>query len=454
MNLEPLLNPRSIAVLGASDRPSIGRAILSSLDRIGFAGAIYPVNPKYPELQGRTCYPSLRDLPEPPDAVAFCVGTPRVLENMKALADRGGRAGVIYDAGFAERDDDGKTLQRQITGICKEAGIALCGPNCMGIINPQARSSTYIQEVRDFDALKGNVGLISQSGSICIGMIADVRRFGFSQIISSGNEAVVTAAAYLERLIDDPLTKVIGMFIESIREPERFVAALDRAADVGKPVIVLKVGRSERAQRAITTHTGGLAGESRVFSSVLRAHRAIEVVDMDEMTEVLAVCQAERQPTGSRLAVVTGSGGQAELILDLATASGLHLPPLPAASRAEAERVIGTITGDGNPLDAWGNGDFRTNMPHAFAVLNDNPETDAIVYCSDIVDDQPMGDPARALGAAQMLAEAAAKSAKPHYLMNMRSGLMNRDQVRFLAERGIAVIGGSRPGLGAIARIA
>src|SRR5262249_4694200 len=148
----------------------------------------------------------------------------------------------------------------------------------------------------------------------------------------SGNEAVVAAVDFLEYLIDDPATRVIAMFLETVREPERFVAALDRAADRGKPVVVLKVGRSDRTRRAISTPTGGLAGEARVFSAMRRAHRAIEVADMDEMTEVIAACQAERWPRGRRIAIMTASGGQAELILDLATTTNLQLPPLPPAA--------------------------------------------------------------------------------------------------------------------------
>src|SRR5207247_2771544 len=134
----------------------------------------------------------------------------------------------------------------------------------------------------------------------------------------------------LEYLIDDQTTRVIAMFLETVRQPERFVAALDRAADRGKPVVVLKVGRSERARRAITSHTGGLAGEARVFSAVLRAHRAIEVNELDEMVEVLACCQGPRWPRGRRVAVMTASGGLAEVILDMGTAAGLDLtPPAP-----------------------------------------------------------------------------------------------------------------------------
>lgn len=452
-SLRALLEPRSIAVLGASERPSIGRSIIESLGRLGYGGAIYPVNARYDELLGFKCYPSVLDLPTPPDVVAYCIGSAQLLESVQQLAARGARGLVVYDGGFAERDDSGRKLQDAVSAVCREAGIALCGPNCMGVLNPTARSTSYLAAVRDPAGLAGNVGLVAQSGSICNGLLTDLRRFGFSLVISSGNEAVVSTAAYLEHLIDDPATKVIATFTETVREPERYVAALDRAADKGKPVIVLKVGRSDRTRRAIHSHTGGLAGESRVFSEVLRAHRAIEVQDLDELTEVIAVCQGERWPRGRRIGVTMGSGGQMELILDLAGPIGLDLPPLSAIDRAEAERVIGPITGDGNPLDYWGNGKFHTNLPHALATLAASDAYDAVVYCLDTHDGQPMVQPDRLLEYAQILAEASDRSDKPHYLMNTRPGVMHSGQIELLRSHGVPVIGGTRQGLRAIDRM-
>jgi acetate---CoA ligase (ADP-forming) len=454
MSLDRLLRPRSIAIVGASERPSVGRTLVEALDGIGFRGDVYPVNPRYESLLGRRCYPSVADLPRDVDVVAFSVNHARVLEHMRPAADRGVGAAVIFDGGFAEADAEGRKRQDAIAAICREASISLCGPNCMGVISPHVPSLVYIQAVHDPARLAGNVGMISQSGSICIGLLTDCRRFGWSQVISSGNEAVVAAVDFLEYLVNDPATRVIAMFLETIREPERFVAALDRAADRGKPVVVLKVGRSDRTRRAISSHTGGLAGEARVFSAMLRAHRAIEVADMDELTEVIAACQAERWPRGRRLAVMTASGGQAELILDLAGTANLQLPPLAPASRAEVERVIGRITGDGNPLDAWGNGDFTTNFPHGLRVLGSDPGYDAIAFCTDGFDDQPMGSPARALDYGKTLAGGARQSAKPFYLMTTRSGVFRRDVATFLREQGIAVIGGTRAGLGAVDRLA
>ena len=221
MSLDPLLRPKSIAILGASERPSLGRSLILSAQRIGFEGKVYPINPKYPEILGHSCYPSVEALPEAPDVVAFCVSYQRILENFRPLAAKGVKAAAIFDGGFAERGEEGARLQSEIVGICREAGILLNGPNCMGVLNPATRSSIYIQELRDPAGLAGNVGLISQSGSICIGLLADIRRFGFSHIISSGNEALLGAAEYMEALIDDPATRVIALFAETIKEPER-----------------------------------------------------------------------------------------------------------------------------------------------------------------------------------------------------------------------------------------
>ena len=253
MRLDALFRPKSIAVIGASEKPTIGRRLIVSLDRIGFTGRVFPINPNYPTVLGRECYPSIANTPEVPDVAVFCLGHRLVLEAFIAAAERGIRGAVIYDGGFAERGEEGRALQQKIADICHEAGIALCGPNCMGILNPVERNTTYLQEIRDPEQLAGNVGILSQSGGLCVSLLTDVSRFGFSHIVSSGNEAVLNAAEFLEYLVEDPHTAVIGCFIETVREPERFAAALDRAAVLDKPVAVLKVGRSERAHRAVLT---------------------------------------------------------------------------------------------------------------------------------------------------------------------------------------------------------
>ncbi len=453
MKLDPLVKPRSVAVVGATERAGPGRALIELLGAIGFSGPVYPVNPNYTTVLNLKCYPTLMELPEAPDIVVFSIRNPLIPAQMQLAVKRGARAAVIYDSGFAELGDEGAKLQEQIAGLAREAGMPVCGPNCMGILNPPARVTTYKQNVIEPDAIVGNVGIVSQSGSVCIALVSDLRRFGISLAVSAGNEAVTRTVDYLEYLIDDPNTKVIATFTETVREPERYVAALDRAADAGKPVVAIKVGRSERTQRAITSHTGGLAGSSRVFSELLRAHRAIEVGDLDEMTEVLAVCQGKRWPRGRGISVITGSGGLSELILDNATALGLDLPPLTSAEREEAQRVIGRTSGDGNPFDAWGNGNYAVNLPHAMSIVEKSERIDAICYCNDTSNDPIIGQPSRVFENVEILTKAASASSKPYYLLSTRSGVMNRKQIDAMRESGMVVIGGTRQGLCAVDRV-
>jgi acetate---CoA ligase (ADP-forming) len=454
MRLDALFRPKSIAVVGASEKPTIGRRLIASLDRFGFSGSIFPVNPNYPTVLGRGCYAGIAELPEAPDVAVFCVGHERVLEPLIAAAELGVKGAVIYDGGFAERGEGGRRVQTQIAGICRDGAIALCGPNCMGVLSPHHCSTTYLQELRDPGGLAGNVGIVSQSGAFCISLLNDVRRFGFSHVVSSGNEAVLAAADYLEYLVDDPHTKVIGGFIETVRYADRFVAALDRAAARGKPVVVLKVGRTESTQHAVTTHTGGIAGDPGFVSELLRAHCAIEVSDLVEFTEAIAAAQSTKRPAGRRIGVVTSSGGLAELILDVAASMDLQLPALSAAAKAEIEQRVGFVSGDGNPLDAWGNGTFLVNLPHALRVFDTSPDHDIVVFCRDNCDDQPFEAPEFGWTYLELFERAAASSSKPHYLLHTRPGIMNRQQVAHLRKAGISVVGGIREGLGAIDRLA
>ena len=454
IDLEPLFRPRSVAIVGASPRPSVGRYIFDTLGAFGFPGPVYPVNPRYEAIDETPCYPALADLPDAPDVVAFCVSPERTLDGFRQLPGAGARAAVIFGGGYGEAGDWGRAAQAEMIAIARESGIALCGPNCMGVISPHARSSTYLQIGSRREALAGNVGLISQSGSICISMLSDVSRFGFSLVASTGNEAVVSAAAVLDYMVDHAETEIVATFTETIAEPERFVAALDRAAAAGKPVVVLKVGKTPRTREAITTHTGGIAGDERVFSEVLRAHRAIEVDEFDELIEVLAAFQGSKLPETPAISVVTSSGGAAELMLDIAGETGLDLPPLPEAVFEDARAKIGDFAGDGNPLDAWGNGNFRENMPHALNLVGQVENTGSVVLAYDNDDDAPMGNIADYLARIDIMEAARAGSAKPYYQLTLRPGLRIAEQTERLRALGIPPLVGIRQGLGAIDRLA
>ncbi|MEM7120448.1 MAG: acetate--CoA ligase family protein [Pseudomonadota bacterium] len=454
MALDRLLAPRSIAVVGASERPSIGRTIIDSLGVLGFEGAVHPVHPRYETVLGHPCHKSLEDVPGDVDLAALCLGYERLMPEVEKAAAKGVGALVIFSGGFAEAGEEGRAAQARLIAICRDHDIALCGPNCMGVMSVQNKSHAYMMDVFDPKALAGNVGLISQSGSISIGLLTDTRRFGFSHVISSGNEAMTTTAAYMEHLIDDPATEVIAIFAESINEPERFIAALDRASAAGKPVVVLKAGKSARAAAAIQTHTGGMAGESRVLSAVLRAHRAIEVNDLEEMTEVLAALQGRRWPKGDRIAIVTGSGGHAELLLDAATEADLNVPPLGQATRQAIESEIGSLTGDGNPADAWGQGDFAANFTVALREIAASGDYDAIVLSLDANDGQAVdyADQDEAING--VMRGARADHDLPLYLMSTRHGVHKTAQINAMRDEGIPSLGGMKQALGAIMRVA
>ena len=406
-------------------------------------------------MLGYQCYAGLEDLPVAADLVAFSIGYTRLEGEIEKAAATGVGAGVVFSGGFGEAGDEGAQLRKRITDRCREAGIALCGPNCMGVFSTHSRSCAYMMEIVDVEGLTGNVGLVSQSGSVCIGMTTDVRRYGFSHVISSGNEAVVTTTAYIEYLAAHPNTSVIPLFTESIAEPDRFVAALEMADRAGKPVVVAKVGKSQRAADAIRTHTGGLAGESRAFSSLLRAHRAIEVDDIEGLCEVLAVCQGKRWPLGPRLSMITASGGHAELILDVAERNALSLPPLPDSLREEIESVVGPLTGDGNPVDAWGlTGDGAHNFPCALRVLGASPENyDAVLFTLDGTDTPTMDYQGGVDTYASFIGEAANKSTLPYYLLSTRHGVFPTSVVKSLREQGVPSIGGIDKGMQAVDKL-
>ena len=210
MRLDRLLTPKSIAIYGASENRGPGRRIMEMLDKLGYEGDIYPINPRYEAVLDQPCFATIEDVPEGVDAIVFCVNHRLVLEPFHAAAARGIGGAVILDSGFAERGEDGKKRQAKIVSLARDADMAVCGPNCMGIISTHQKTSLYSGNLIDPGQLPGNVSLVTHSGSIAIGLLTDCRRFGFSHLISAGNEAVTTTADYIDYLADDPNTRVMA----------------------------------------------------------------------------------------------------------------------------------------------------------------------------------------------------------------------------------------------------
>ena len=299
------------------------------------------VNPKYEELHGQPCYPSLDALPERPDIAVVALNPLRAASVTEAAAAAGVPAVVIPGGGVVEGGPAAAAMQAEVARIAREHGLALLGPNCMGVIDLVANSATYIGDVSPW-LPRGGVAGIAQSGSVSDAFVHSGDRIGFSRIISCGSEVVLDVCDYLAYCLDDPETSSVILFVEGFKRPERFLALADRALELGKPIMAVKVGRSDQAQAAAMAHTGSLAGETRVTDAALDAAGVIRCRDLDELLETAELVEGVRR-TGRRVGrgrtgVVTVSTGEASLIADLVPRTGLDLPPMPASARADDPR--------------------------------------------------------------------------------------------------------------------
>jgi acetate---CoA ligase (ADP-forming) len=352
--LDPLFNPRSVAVLGASADPSklTGRPV-DYLKRHGFTGAIYPVNPRYQEIAGLPCYPSVSALPAPPDVGLVLLGSDRVVDAVRDLARAGTAAAIVLASGFGEAGAEGQRRQREL----KQAvgAMRLLGPNTIGLVNVTDRimlSASGAMELAEFPI--GSIALVSQSGGILGSLLSRgaARGIGFSKLIATGNEADIEVSDCLEYLLDDPATHVIALYLEGLRAPERFRAAATRAARVGKPIVAFKVGRSEAGMRSAVSHTGALAGADALYDALFNQLRVIRATTFADLLDIPAALAPRRALGGRRLAIVTSTGGAATLVADSAGLAGFEMPaPDGATARALIALDLPDAVLDRNPID-------------------------------------------------------------------------------------------------------
>ncbi len=279
--VEALLKPRAIALVGVSAKGGAGANILRSGKRFGFAVPTWPVNPNATEIGGHRCYASLRDLPQLPDCVVVAVPAPAVLDVVSEAAALGVRGVYVVSEGFADAaNDEGRERQARLVALARSANIALAGPNCMGIASLAYRFAATMADIPG-TAAAGGISLVSQSGGLMnsFAELATNRGIGANYLISSGNEAVLEMADYIEFLADDPATRVIACIMEGAKNGRRFRAVVERAARK-KPLVVLKLGRSEFGQRATLAHTGTLAGRHEAFAALFRQN-GVALVELD-----------------------------------------------------------------------------------------------------------------------------------------------------------------------------
>jgi acyl-CoA synthetase (NDP forming) len=349
---QALFQPQSVAVVGVPRGPKVGQIFLQGLLHPGYKGRIYPINPNADEVLGLPCYPSISALPETPDLAILVVGSETAIDVIGECADRGVKAAALFTAGFSEAGtEEGRQREAALLAAARRGArpVRLLGPNCMGVYVPKTGLAMFPGMPSEI----GPVGFVSQSGSLCAFIAGEghARGLAFSKVVSIGNQADLTAADFFEYLADDPETKVVGSYLEGVRDGRGLFRALERCAS-RKPVVIWKSGRTEAGARAAHSHTAALSGERVVWSAMLRQVGALVVHDMDGLLDLLvASCHVPRN-CGKRIAILAGPGGPAVSASDACEENGLELPQL-AAGTQEVLRGIIPMAGTSvrNPID-------------------------------------------------------------------------------------------------------
>ena len=389
-SIHNMLNPRSIAVVGASPRMAYGGRMLAAALKASARINVYPVNPRYEEVQGVKCYPSVTALPETPDVVCVVVSSGQVLDVLAESHEKGTKAAVVISAGFSERGtQEGRDLQAQVATFARESGLRISGPNCLGLAN--VKDDIWVSaSSRGADGLGGSVGLVCQSGASAFGPFlnrAIDSGIGLSYIVSTGNEADLDFSDFVRYLLDDDDTKVIAGFVEGFKDAKKFIEVAKLAAERGKPIILIKIGRSELGAKAAQSHTAALTGLDALYDAALAQYGVIRVADYDELLEVANLLANSPAPAAKGLAVVSHSGGISSLTADMCGQIGLDLPVLNDAARDGINGVLKGFGWASNPSDVTGfaNSD---SFPEIMQFMANDPAMGTLVVASSGGDGQ------------------------------------------------------------------
>jgi acetyl-CoA synthetase (ADP-forming) len=379
-----VLSPRSVAVIGASESPAkFGGRIMRYLTKHRFAGRIVPINPGRREVLGLPAYPSITEAPGPLDVAILAVPTDVLVASAAACAKAGVGAIVVMTTGFAELGAEGASRQDDLVRVARESGMRVVGPNCMGVINPRERLALTSSFVLEVDALiPGEIGFISQSGAL---MVATYNRahdagIGFSACASLGNQADLEIADFVDYLVEDPGTRVICLYVEGFKDARRFLRGAEAARGAGKPLIVVKSGRSDAGVRAARSHTASLAGSYAVFAAACRDLGVLVMDDLDGMIRVADSLVRWGRARGDGIAVFTPSGGGAAIAVDRMADRGLRLAALSAGTRAALGEVMLPPYAN-NPVDIGGRRDENADgvVGRAMVALAADPDVAAVL---------------------------------------------------------------------------
>jgi len=451
-DLAPLMKPRSVAVIGASQRMTRATRVVGNLQRFGYAGRIFPINPKYDEIRGLRCYPDLASTPEPADSVVVAIPAEQVPGVLAAAVDSGVRSAVVLSSGFAEAGPAGRQRQAALERLAVERGLLICGPNCYGVFNIRLGAATFSADIAE--PRPGGVAVVSQSGGFSHAIAEHLMRqraVGLSYIVSCGNQAGVGVEDYVEFLVEDADTAVIGVFVEGFKQPDRLRAVAARARERRKPIVALKVGRSENARQAMLAHTGSLAGTPEIVEAVLRQSGIVQVTSLNEMIDTLALMSMAGSfaRTGWQVAVLSGLGGECGNLSDVADRVGIELPALAAPTVETLRGFMPDFANPRNPLD--GTGAMYENpalFPRLIDALLQDDTIDVVAFNTRATVPAPGGwAPAREF--ARTMAGAVRKGTDRLVLCfsSFAGGDLDQEVVGPLAECGIPFLEGSETAL-------
>jgi len=353
--LDCFFKPRSIAVIGASPNPGklSGRPIAALLKK-GYTGAIYPVNPRYTEVGGLPCYPSIHAIDGPVDLTVLAVPMEGTLDALRQCADKGVKAAVVFTSGFSEVGPEGKALQQEISTIAQQSGMRILGPNCLGLVYFRNAVMASFSDIMELDVeTPGSLGFVTQSGAYGEKTFLQAVQdgVGFSTFISVGNEADLQFSDFIYYLATDNGTDLMGVYLEGAKNGAKFRQAALAALHAGKPLLVKKVGRTTAGMRAAVSHTGSLAGNDRIYDAFFRQMGIIRIDELRDLTSFALAHQSGRMPAGKNVAILTDSGGPGVELADKCEEFGLHVPELAGDTRTRIADCLPFYGSARNPID-------------------------------------------------------------------------------------------------------
>src|ERR1700754_164240 len=398
--LDSFFAPKSIALIGASrDKEKIPGRLLSMLRKNEYPGAIYPINPNYGDIDGLKCYKSIAEVRAPIDLAVIIIPARAVVGALEECAAAGVKNAVIISSGFAEEGGDSAGMQDQIGAIAKRTAMRISGPNAEGFMSEVQKVAATFSPTVDvkpghapLHATRKRIAVVAQSGGIGFAIKHRAKAIGvsISYCVSAGNECDLGAGEFLDYMVQDASTDVILLFIEGIRDGDKFLAAARRAAEIGKPVIVTKVGRSNAGGRAAASHTASMAGWSAAYDAVFAKYGFIVSNDLDEAVTIAALLTTSPLPQGDRVAVVTVSGGAGIWGADTVSAQGLQVPELSDAVQAEIPALLPSYGTARNPIDVTAQGVHSGGLQKSIDLLSVSDDVDAILVVLSLSSDTRM----------------------------------------------------------------